>query len=109
MHRIYSAEPITYIVSITPGTVLAVKAYKQFTGERRLIAVPSDLYRVETKVYGTVTAVQLVFNRPLSSIADQGWSDDVYVTFESTILKCATFWLIRRSHTWKRVKSGIPT
>jgi hypothetical protein len=70
---------------MTPGTVLAVKAYKQFTGERRLVDVPADLYRVETKTYGAITAVQLVFNRPLSSIQDQGWSDDVYVTFESTI------------------------
>jgi hypothetical protein len=83
--RIYSAEPITYIVSIIPGTVLAVKAYKQFTGERRLVDVPNNLYRVETRNYGTVTAVQLVFNRPLSSIQDQGWSDDVYVTFQSSV------------------------
>ena len=80
----HSSEPITYIVSITPGTVLAVKAYKQFTGERRLIAVPDNLYRVETKDYGAVTAVQIVFDRPLSTIADQGWSDDIYVTFQAT-------------------------
>ena len=35
-------EPITYIVSIVPGTVLAVKAYKQLTGERRLVDVPTE-------------------------------------------------------------------
>ncbi len=81
----HSSEPITYIVSIIPGTVLAVKAYKQFTGERRLVAVPNNLYRVETKVYGSLTAVQVVFDRPLSTITDQGWSDDIYVTFQSTI------------------------
>ncbi len=89
----HSSEPITYIVSIIPGTVLAVKAYKQFTGERRLVVVPDNLYRVETKVYGSVTAVQIVFDRPLSTITDQsttngsngGWSDDIYVTFQSTI------------------------
>jgi len=89
--RMHSSEPITYIVSITPGTVLAVKAYKQFTGERRLVVVPDNLYRVETKNYGAVTAVQIVFDKPLSTVADQtttnnsgGWSDDIYVTFQAT-------------------------
>jgi hypothetical protein len=83
--KMYSAEPITYIVSIVPGTVLAVKAYKQFTGERRLVDVPTDLYTVASVVYGTVTAVQITFTKPLSTIADQGWSDDIYVTFQSSI------------------------
>jgi len=83
--KLNSAEPVTYIVSIIPGTVLAVKAYKQFTGERRLVDVPTSLYTVRSVVYGTVTAVQIVFNKPLSTIADQGWSDDIYVTFHSTI------------------------
>jgi len=83
--KIASDEPITYIASIVPGTVLAVKAYKQLTGERRLVDVPTDLYRVETKAYGSVTAVQIVVNKPLSSITDQGWSDDLYVTFQSSV------------------------
>jgi hypothetical protein len=78
-------EPITYIASIVPGTVLAVKAYKQLTGERKLVDVPADLYTVTTKTYGSVTAVQIVVNKPLSTITDQGWSDDLYVTFESSI------------------------
>lgn len=82
---IASDEPITYIVSITPGEVLAVKAYKSFFGERRLVNVPTDLYTVETQTYGTITAVQVVLNKPLSTIVDQGWSDDIYVTFESTV------------------------
>lgn len=83
--RLHGSQPTTYIVSITPGEVLAVRAYKQFIGERRLVDVPPELYTVETKTYGSITAVQLVFDRPLSTIADQGWSDDVYVTFASTI------------------------
>jgi hypothetical protein len=80
-----SDEPITYIASIVPGTVLAVRAYKQLTGERRLVDVPTDLYTVQTKTYGTVTAVEIVVNKPLSTITDQGWSDDLYVTFESSV------------------------
>ena len=81
----HSDEPITYIVSITPGTVLAVKAYKTLNGERRLVNVPNNLWFTQTKVYGTITAVQVVTNKPLSSIVDQGWSDELYVTFQSTI------------------------
>jgi len=78
-------EPITYIASIVPGTVLAVKAYKQLTGERRLVDVPTDLYTVTVQAYGSVTVVQIVVNKPLSTITDQGWSDDLYVTFESSV------------------------
>ncbi len=80
-----SDEPITYIASITPGTVLAVKAYKQFTGEKRLVNVPNDLWRVQTTVYGSITAVEVVVTKPLSTIVDQGWGDDIYITFESTV------------------------
>ena len=89
--RMHSDEPLTYIVSIVPGTVLAVKAYKQFAGERRLINVPSNLYTVQTQTYGAVTAVQVRFNKPLSTITEQsingsgGWSDDIYVTFQSNV------------------------
>lgn len=81
----HSDEPISYIASIIPGTVLAVKAYKTLDGVRRLVNVPTDLWTVETKNYGPITAVQVVLDRPLSTINDQGWSDDIYVTFESSI------------------------
>jgi hypothetical protein len=83
--KISSDEPIFYIASIVPGTVLAVKAYKQLTGERRLVDVPTDLYTVTTRTYGTITAVQIVVSKPLSSITDQGWSDDLYVIFQSSV------------------------
>lgn len=83
--EIHSDEPIVYIVSIVPGEVLAVKAYKQFDGYRRLVDVPTDLYTVRTTTYGSITAVELVFTKPLSSIKDQGWNDDVYVTFKSDV------------------------
>lgn len=79
-----SYEAITYIASIIPGTVLAVKAYKQLIGERRLTNVPSDLYTVNTQRYGSIVAVQIVLSKPLSSL-DEGWSDDIYATFESSV------------------------
>jgi hypothetical protein len=61
-----------------------VKAYKQLTGERRLTNVPNSLYTVNTQVYGTVTAVQVVLSRSLSSL-DDGWTDDLYLTFQSSV------------------------
>lgn len=80
-----SDEPITYIVSITPGEVLAVKAYKDFVGERRLVNVPNELWSASTMTFGSITAVVVTLTKPLSTIVDQGWGDDLYVTFESTI------------------------
>lgn len=83
---IYGDENITYLVSIIPGRVLALKAFKTFEGgERRLVSVPNNLWRVETKNYGPVTAVQVVLTKPLSSLDGQNWSDDVYVTFQSSV------------------------
>ena len=99
----HSDEILTYIVSITPGTVLAVKAMRTLSGVQRLIDVPSSLYTVVTQVYGTVTAVQIILPRPLSTLTtaeiqttcgdtattvtteNQGWSDDLYVTFQSSV------------------------
>jgi hypothetical protein len=88
---ILGQEPKTYIVSITPGTVLSVKAYKSWNGGQTLMEVPKDLYTVETQNYGPINAVQVVLNQPLSQIFNsdvgvyEGWSDDLYVTFQSTI------------------------
>ena len=93
-----SNQSITYIVSITPGTVLAVKAYKNIhggaadkpTGSTQLVEVPKEYYTLSTVTYGTVTAIQITMNNALSSILDEygvsdGWGDQIYITFESTI------------------------
>jgi len=82
---IESNEPIKYVASIVPGTVLDVKAYKNFENERKLINVPTDLYTVKSTDYGPITAVEITVNKPLSTITKQGWEDDLYVTFESTV------------------------
>ena len=78
-------EPITYIVSIVPGTVLSVKAFKTFNGVKHLVSVPTNYYRTETKYYGTIAAVQVILNKTLSTIPAQNWADDIYVTFESSV------------------------
>jgi hypothetical protein len=48
---IASDEPITYIVSIIPGTVLAVKAYKNLEGVRKLVNVPNSLWHAQVTNY----------------------------------------------------------
>jgi len=93
-----SDQPITYIVSITPGTILAVKAYKRVTGGPsnkptgavQLVDVPSDYYTTQITNYGTVTATEIVVTTALSTRLDkygqtEGWGDELYITFESTI------------------------
>ena len=47
--------------------------------------VPTSLYAVTTAAYGTITATQIELTKPLSHILDEGWQDEIYVTFQSTI------------------------
>lgn len=80
-----SNEPQTYIVSIVPGTVLAVKAWKTFNQQRTLVNVPNDLWTTQSVNYGPVTAVQVTLSKPLSTITDQGWEDDLFLAFQSSV------------------------
>ena len=64
---------------------MAVRAYKQLIGQRRLVDVPTDLYTIQTQTYGSVTAVEIVVHFPLSARKDEGWTDDLYITFQSDI------------------------
>lgn len=78
-------EPIDYVASITPGTVLRVAARRAFEGLKRLITIDTSRYTVFTRVYGTITAVIVQLNKPMSSYEGEGWEDDVFISFESTI------------------------
>jgi hypothetical protein len=83
--RLYPGESFTHIVSIIPGEVLAVKAFKSLYGEDKLVDVPSDYYTVQTTTYGSITAVEIVCQQ-LSLQEGQEWSgEQLYVTFESSI------------------------
>ncbi|MHB9044423.1 MAG: hypothetical protein ACYC35_00635 [Pirellulales bacterium] len=78
-------EPIDYIVSIVPGTILNVSAKRAFEGVKRIITVPPSYYSVRTQTFGSVSAMMVRLNKPLSSYTDEGWEDDLYVSFQSTI------------------------
>ena len=73
--------------------MLAVKAYRTYNGARQLVVLTPDMYTVQTVNYGSITAVEIVLPQLLSTVAYQdangdliqGWSDDLYVTFQSTV------------------------
>lgn len=74
-----------YIVSIVPGTVLSVRAYKQFEGIRKLVNVPTDLWEQVDVTYGDISVVTVRLTKQLSGIPEQQWEDEIYVTFESSV------------------------
>lgn len=83
-------QPATYVVSVTPGTVISVKAHKTFNGVQWLVDVPRDYYRTYVRIYRNEDGISfpctfLEFTKTLSTITDAGWSDDIFVTFRSSI------------------------
>ena len=54
-------------------------------GVTRLVDVPASFYTVTTATYGTITATQIELTKPLSHVLNEGWQDQIYVTFQSTV------------------------
>lgn len=83
--KLASGEPQDYVASIVPGNVLNVSAYRAFEGVKRLVTVPPELYSVRVESFGSIGAVIVRLDQPLSNRAGEGWEDEIYVTFESSI------------------------
>lgn len=82
---IFSAEPIRYFVSITPGTILKVASFATFdSGERVLVDVPTSRYSVFTQSYGGVSVTVVQVSDALSKQTPP-WEDTIYVTFQSSV------------------------
>lgn len=82
---IFSAEPIRYFVSITPGTVLKVASFATFdSGDRVLVDVPTSRYSVFTQSYGGVSVTVVQVSDALSKQTPP-WEDTIYVTFQSSV------------------------
>ncbi len=101
--------PLDYVVSITPGTVLAVFALRSWNGTQQLSKVPPAYYSVRHEVDGPFDTTIVTLHKPLSVIAFQenqktqvwennfgqslpghiinnvDWQDQLYVTFQSDI------------------------
>lgn len=88
--KIYSAEPLRYIVSITRGCggnqgVLKVASFTTFdSGERVLVDVPTNMYRVFVQNYGSVRATIVEVYDALSK-QSPSWEDQIYVTYRSCV------------------------
>ncbi len=78
-------ESQKFIVSIVPGTVLRVSAWAQREGQKFLQDVPANYYTVTNETWGEITAVVVTLDESLSKYEGIGWSDDIFVTFESDI------------------------
>lgn len=83
--KVYGNEPIDHVISIVPGTVLRVMAFKAVEGTKQLVQVPDSYYTVQTKTYGTISAVMVTLHKGLSLLTGEGWDDGVYVTFQSDV------------------------
>lgn len=84
--RLAYNDPVDMIVSIVPGTLVKVSAYRTYGGERVLATVPSTWYTTEWRDYGDgLNALVLTIAKPLSTVAESNFEDDIYVTFESDI------------------------
>lgn len=75
------------IVSLLPGTVDQVAAYRNYADTSLLTAVDTDLYTVVTTDYGGYDVVEVRLNAPLSTLdeEDGDWDDDIFVSFTSSI------------------------
>ena len=73
------------VVSVVPGTVVAVQAYRKFGDVSILTTLPTNYYTVVNTNYGGFTATEVHIERALSSYTDENWDDQLYVTFDSSV------------------------
>lgn len=101
--------PIQWMVSIVPGTIEAVWAYRSFNGLKKLTIVPPKYYTTNTLDFGPIQAQCVTMKIPLSVVTflesekiqayennfgdnlpphlvtSIDWEDQIYVTFVSDI------------------------
>ena len=89
-------EPIDYVASITPGTVLSVCGMCSLNGVQRLIPVPPEYYTISVQNFPagisqgptgptSVNATIITVTNPLSTLPLYNFSDDLYVTFQADV------------------------
>ena len=75
----------TYVVNLLPSTIKSVMAYRTDDERRYLAPVPSRYYtKLENHNMGTYDVTALVFPVPISEM-DEGWEDEIYVTYISSV------------------------
>ncbi len=81
--EVITLEPQKYIVSLTPGTVTRISAYRTVDGLRVLMDIPGEYWGVNTESYGSVTAVVITTTDALSKLGN--WEDEIFIDFVSDI------------------------
>jgi len=76
---------LIHVVSLIPGTVNQVAAYRTFGDTTLLVEVPTARYAVHTVDYDGYDVVELRLPKALSAFTDENWSDDIYVSFTSSV------------------------
>lgn len=80
-----STQTRVHVVSLVPGTVDGVFAYRTFGDTRQLTELPADYYEIVETDYGDLTAVEVHLPRSLESYTDERWEDTLYVQFDSDV------------------------
>ena len=86
--QVWGQESLQYVASITPGTVTAVKAVRTVAGVSLLVDVPSytvEEITVNTELGVELTATVVKLPQLMSTILNEHWSSDIYVTFVSEV------------------------
>lgn len=76
---------VVNIVSLLPGTVDQVAAYRTFSDTTLLMEVPTSRYTVHTTDYGGYDVVEVRLDAPLSTIQGEKWDDTLFVSFTSSV------------------------
>jgi hypothetical protein len=80
-----SESEILYIVSLLPGVVDGVAAYRTASnGFRYLTEVPTSYYTVYETDYDGYDVVEIGLNKALT-LYDDSWEDQLYVSFTSSV------------------------
>jgi hypothetical protein len=83
--RLVDETALSYIVSLLPGTVTQVAAYRTFADTTILSAIPTTDYTVHLTNFGDYNVTEVRLNKRLSTIEDASWDDDIYVNFTSSV------------------------
>lgn len=81
-----SESEILYIVSLLPGTVDGVAAFRTApNGFSYLTSVPESYYTVYETDYDGYQVVEIGMSKPLRLYEDEEWEDEIYVSFTSSV------------------------
>lgn len=80
-------ESEKFIINILPSTVKAVYAFKASNGIKQLVPLPKQYYTVNSSdtSYPPLTVTSITLKKPLNEYPGEGWSNEVYVSYESSI------------------------